>query len=402
MPKAKQQHYTPAVYLRGFTSQKELVYCHMLENQKEWWAKPEKLCRENNFYGEDEGGSLEGKLSKEVESPFGPVRDKLLKTSDVKSLNEKERQTMLRFVAFQLERTSRRRRTIFDKTMRHVNSKDFGRLTAEEREEARREADLSGIKMSALMDACIYEWKKAGRSLTEEDITKLRDKLHIKTAERRSHYLRRAETGHWDEAALAEFSDHEMVKQFVKNVHNSELELKAEERKALLNKKRWVLFRNDTDEPFITSDNPATIHQENLGKDSEPVSRFAELIGQGSWDASTDSLISIALPLSPKFLLMFLPSENGEVAPCSKNTTAPDEWVKYFNRTTGMQAHCFLISATEKFGSALEGCQVKKGIEEKLGDILPGLTSVSEKEREKSKSAYKELLLMIKGSGMKF
>ena len=400
MAKAKQQHYTPSVYLRGFASEGR-VYCRRLENEHEWWAKPETIAKEKGFYGIDEGDSLENRLREEVESPFGPVRDKLLETADITNLSEKKREVILNFLAFQLERTSRKRQIVFEKILRHINSYEFGKLADEKRELARRNAESADIIVKAGMRAAISKLEEEGKRLSPAQLAELEAGLPKAIERFREDNLKRAETGYWSQEILEKLSQLDTLKRLNKNSHIANIPSLAETRISLLEQKRWILLRNNSNEPFITSDNPATIHQEPSGENSEPVSRLAEMIGGGRWDKKSDHLISVALPLSPRLLLMLSPNVDQAEVPYFKNTSAPEECIRYFNRATGMQAHRSLVSATESFGSAIEGSEVGRWIKKKLDDILPGLRSKDESEREKSRSALEELYLMLKASGTK-
>ena len=106
--KTKRQHYVPLLALRRFTSNGQLHYLDIDENQVIGPKGAKSVCFEYEFYGEDSEDSMEGRL-KELENRVAPAQQKLISEG---RLDNFETTTFLEYLAVLHQRTTAARERV--------------------------------------------------------------------------------------------------------------------------------------------------------------------------------------------------------------------------------------------------------------------------------------------------
>lgn len=238
MNKVKNQHYVPRFYLNYFTSSNKKIFVYDKNIDKVFETSVDNIACQNYFYDSDilQNNFLEEqyleKFYSSIESEFAPYYMDFIAKIDANTkyeISEEDKQTISRFLSFQIERTSEHREVLRQFTF-------------------------------ALKDQLLE------KGVSEEQLVKLgfninglnpKD-LHIESI-----------------------------------IHNNDFRTVFSE---VIQKHIWIILENNTNLPFLTSDNP-------IAKKANIFDKYR------SYGGFASKGIEIIFPINPKYLLVFCERE---------------------------------------------------------------------------------------------
>ena len=125
MPIKKFQHYVPQFYLKSFSFSQKIpypVYCFDKASETNFISRISKICGKSFFHdnGENYSNSVENTLSK-LENKFSTSYNKIIRNSDLKSLDKSDKTYIATFFLIQWFRTRETRERLRDYNQQLLN-----------------------------------------------------------------------------------------------------------------------------------------------------------------------------------------------------------------------------------------------------------------------------------------